>query len=316
MSGATQHQDLSFLAPPGSAADWRLTLLYDALRDAGAIAALPDTAAGIAGRLGLDPRATRVTLDAVTAWGAVVRDGDRYAMGPAAPDEDDAATLGLHARTMRRWCAEIDAKLRGAAPPPPDQTGMRPEWLDALAVGARRRGALLVDACLKAFPDARTVLDLGGGHGEHALEFSRRGLRATMQDRTPVVNHVRERGRVTGGVELFAGDFHEVLPHGPFDLVFCTGVTHTMDATHNKDLYRRLRGIVAPGGGLALSTFFRNRTRVSSIFAVQMLSGGQGGDTFSEEEYREWLTAAGFTPHEIVDVAPDVQALLPASIDG
>lgn len=302
--------DLSFLADPGEVWDWRMTLLYDAVRAAGVIASLPGTAADVAAQLQLDREAVRVALDGLTAWGVVDADGGRYALGPEAPDDDEAATLGLHARSMRRWCAEIDNRLHGV-PPTPDPVGMRPEWLDALAVNARRVGPALVDACLARFPNARTVLDLGGGHGEHALEFARRGLEATMQDRPPVIDFARQQGRLeAGGVRLFAGDFHQTLAGGPFDLVFCAGVTHTMSADRNRDLYRRLRPIVAAGGGFAITTFLRNRTARSSIFAIQMLMTGQGGDTFAEDQYREWLAAAGFQPIEVVEVGPRAQALL------
>ena len=308
----TDERDLSFLAPPGAVWDWRMTLLYDAARGAGVIAVLPATAADAAAASRLDAHAVRVVLDALATWGVVVREDGRYRLGREAPDNDEAATLGLHARSMRRWCGEIDAILQGVAPAPEAAT-MRPEWLDALAVNARRVAPVVVDACLERFPSAETVLDLGGGHGEHALEFARRGLRPTLQDREAVVEYAHGQGRLeAGGVELFAGDFHDVLPDGPFDLVFCAGVTHTMSADRNRDLYRRLRQIVAPGGGFVISTFFRNRGPLPSIFAIQMLMGGQGGDTFAEDEYRQWLTAAGFEPRDVVDVGPKVQSLLVA----
>ena len=303
-------EDLSFLAEPGAVWDWRMTLLYDAAREAGVIAMLPATADDAAAASGLDASAVRMVLDALTVWGAVVRDDGRYRLGPEAPDDDEAATLGLHARSMRRWCADIDDRLHGR-PPAPEVTVMRPEWLDALAVLARTVGPPMVDACLARFPDASHVLDLGGGHGEHALEFARRGLRSTLQDRASVIDFARAQGRLAAaGVELFAGDFHETLAQGPFDLVFCAGVTHTMSAERNRDLYPRLRSIVAPGGGFVIATFLRHRGPVPPIFAIQMLVGGQGGDTFGEDDYRAWLAGAGFELDDVVEVAPKAQTLL------
>lgn len=304
--------DLSFLADPGAVWDWRMTLLYDAVREAGVLATLPVTAAGAASALGLDAGAIRMVLDALTVWGAVVREDGRYRLGPEAPNDDEAATLGLHARSMRRWCADIDDRLYGR-PLAPERTVMRPEWLEALAVHARTVGPPMVDACLSRFPGTRRVLDLGGGHGEHALEFARRGLRSTLQDRPAVIDFARAQGRLeAGGVELFAGDFHETLPEGPFDLVFCAGVTHTMSAERNRALYPRLREIVVPGGGFVIATFLRHRGPIPPIFAIQMLVGGQGGDTFGEDDYRAWLTTAGFELHELVEVAPKAQTLLVA----
>ena len=111
----------------------------------------------------------------------------------------------------------------------------------------------MVDACLRRFPRARRVLDLGGGHGEQSLEFARRGLRPTMQDRPEVVEIAERRGQLgNAGVELFAGDFFTTLPPGPFDLVICGLTTNMYDGARNRDLYRRPRPITAPAGGLAI----------------------------------------------------------------
>jgi hypothetical protein len=107
------------------------------------------------------------------------------------------------------------------------------------------------------------------------------------------------------GVDLFEGSFFDAVPDGPFDLAFCCGITHTFDGDHNLALYRRLRPVVAPGGGVAVITFLRGRRPLTAVFAVQMLVNGSGGDTHSEAEYRHWLGAAGFrvddTPLDLVD---------------
>ena len=151
-------------------------------------------------------------------------------------------------------------------------------------------------------PGSATVLDLGGGHGEYALEFARRGLRATMQDRPTMIDIVgRDRRFEEAGVELFAGDFFELLPSARYDLVFCSGVTHTFDGEHNLELYRRLAPILAPSGCLAIQTFLRGRHPVAALFAVQMLANGGGADTHSLEEYSRWLAEAGFEAPETID---------------
>jgi hypothetical protein len=63
-------------------------------------------------------------------------------------------------------------------------------------------------------------------------------------------------------------------------------------------LFRNLRRIVAPGGGVAVITFLRGRDPMSALFAVQMLVNDNGGDTHTEEEYRAWLAEAGFAVDE------------------
>jgi SAM-dependent methyltransferase len=301
------------MSPPGQLVDWRMVVLVDAAAGSGALAALPGTAEDLAGRLGLDAHALRVVLDALGAWGVVRRDGEgRYGLGPQAPDADGIAQLRHHARAVRSWSSSIDKRLRGD--PVEIRPGMPdPElFVDALAVGGRAAAPSVVDACLARFPQARSVLDLGGGHGEYSLEFARRGLKVTLQDLPVMVDVVRSRGRLTeAGVELMAGSFFDAVPPGPFDLAFCAGITHTFDGAHNRTLFRNLRPVVAPGGGVAVVTFFRNRHPLADVFAVQMLTNANGGDSHSEEEYRSWLGDAGFRVDDApLDIAGRPQAVL------
>jgi len=288
--------DLSFLAPPGEISDWRLTVLVDAVAGAGVLDRLPGTAEEIAQALNLDAHSLRVMLDALVPWAVVERDDDgRYLLGPGAPPPHAVATIRHHARSLRAWSTTAGDRLRGVRYV--QRSGIpEPElFFDALAATARRSAPGLVDSCLARFPQARRVLDLGGLHGEYSLEFARRGLDVTMQDLPAMVEIARRRGVLDqAGVTLFAGSFFEEVPGGPFDLAFCAGITHTFDGERNQTLFRRLRPVVAAGGGVAIATFLRHRHPMADIFAVQMLTNANGGDTHTEEEYRRWLGDAGF----------------------
>jgi SAM-dependent methyltransferase len=192
--------------------------------------------------------------------------------------------------------------MRGLVVPAGDRPSNEvDQWQAGMAVRARTVAPALVDASLAAVPDARRVLDLGGGHGEYGLEFARRGLQVVLQDRPTMLAFPRRREVwAAGGVELFPADFFDALPEGPFDIVWLAGVTHTFDGEHNRRLYRSLRPLVAPGGAVVIVTFLRGTPR-ARVFAVQMLVVGNRGDTHAEEEYREWLGEAGFGM-ELVDV--------------
>lgn len=298
--------DLSFLSPPGEIADWRLVVLCDVAGAGGVFDELPGTAAAIARRLGLDPHGVRVVLDALAALDVVEhREDGAYGPGPGAPDDATLATIRHHARALRRWAMTVDHRMRGELGGDPIGMADPDTFHDSLAASASRAAPEVVDACLARFPDARSVLDLGGLHGEYSLEFARRGLRATMQDQPRMVEVARKRGRLeAAGVELFEGDFFESVPEGPFDLAFCSGITHTFGAEGNLALFGNVRKVVAPGGGVAVVTFLRERSPVAALFAVQMLLNENGGDTHAEAEYREWLQSAGFTVDaEVVDLA-------------
>lgn len=284
----------SFLATPGDVGDWRLVTMLDAAHETGLAAHLPGQPADVASRAGLEAEPVRVLLEALAVFGVVRRDGDGTYHWDAAPDDGEVAVVRHHARALRRWSTGLADRLRGS-----DPGSSRPQDLDvflpALAVQARERAGPLVDRCLTRFPRARRVADLGGGHGEYALEFARRGLEVTLQDVPAVVDWLRARGTVEpDGVTLFAGDFHVTLPDGPFDLVLLAGVTHIFAGADLRDLFARLRPRVSDDGGLAISTMVRGDHVVAPLFAVQMLLNGRGGDTHAQSDYRRWLAEAGF----------------------
>ena len=224
-------ETFSFLATPDRVADWRLVVLCAVAYETGLLAALPGPPQDLAARAGLDPGAARVVLDALVPWRVVEHDGNgAYAAGPAAPSAEELLAISHHARAIRQTAAVLPDRLRGV-----DTEGLGlprdlERWQDSMAANSRRVAPTLVDACLARTPGAERVLDLGGGHGEYGLEFARRGLAVTLQDQTPVVEMHRRRGGVeAAGVQLFEGDFFEVLPEGPFDVVWCAGITHTFD---------------------------------------------------------------------------------------
>lgn len=292
-----------------------MVLLFDVAAETGILDALPGNPEDVAATLGLDQRGVRILLEALREWNVVVGEAGRFELAAPGPDGDEASVLRHHARSLRLWAERLEGCVRGLDPRGQDDRPRRLElWLEALAVNARASAPGAVDACLARLPAATRVLDLGGGHGEYALEFARRGLEATMQDRAAVIEVARRDERLTrAGVRLFAGDFFEVLARGPFDLVFCAGVAYTYDAEHNLELFCRVRPLIVDGGMLAVHTFLRGRHPLAAIFAVQMLGVATGGDTHSEDDYRAWLRRAGYRHVDVLHLKRPPESLLLAT---
>lgn len=254
--------DWSFMAD--SVADWRPVLLADAALRSGLLDR-PGTVEDLARRTKLAPEAVAVVLEALEAFGLVtVVDGDTWHPVELARI---APTIHHHAAAIRSWTG-LDERMRTpikSDPGPPRSRQELAVWLDALSIGAKDSVVPMVDVCIAANPDARTVLDLGGGHGSYAVGFADRGLTVTMQDRPVVMDIVGSRLEERG-VRTFAGDFFETLPEEAFDLVLLSGVAHTMPGARTALLYGRIRSVVAETGVLAVSTFLhgeQSRSRIS-----------------------------------------------------
>ena len=148
------------------------------------------------------------------------------------------------------------------------------DWLDLIALRFQPEQAVeAVDFVVERLalePGAR-VLDVACGHGRHAIELARRGMRVTGVDRSP-----RSLGiaRETAVAEALAAEFRELdmreLDYGgEFDAAIC--LFTSFGFFEEGDNQRVLAGIARAlrlGGrflidvvnGLAFSRFFKERT--------------------------------------------------------
>lgn len=293
--------DSSFLAPPNEVLDWRRVVLTSTASRNGVLDQLPAKAETIAEAIDMDAHSLSILLDALCVWDVVTNSDDTYGPGPNFPDEAEKLILNQHAQFMQRWGSQLDDRLSNPQIEnhPPRPPGALGAWLGALGENAKTRAPEVLDFCFEQLPDAQTVLDLAGGHGEYGMEAARRGKQVTLFDLKEVIGTVSEWPSVkSSGMELFAGDVYHSRPDGQFDLVLCFGFSHTQPAGSLGELFSHLAGLTAPGGGIAVHTLLHNTGAVPAMFAVQMLLAGRGGDTHRLSDYAKWLTTAGFeAPH-------------------
>jgi len=313
----TGYLSLSYLAEPGKALDWRLVVIYAAAAETGLLDALPGMPNELAASAELDEYAVRTTLEALASFGIVELTEGKYTRTSAMATVDDDMTLRHHARLIQRWAAELTYCLRGV--PAPSAPPMSPEllkvYMGAMAANARRRSPTAVDACLARHPQARSVLDIGGGHGELALAFAERGLRATLQDFPAVIEAARRNPRlVEAGIEMFAGDVFETLPEGPFDVVACAGLTPAFNDDQTRELFRRVLPLLSPEGVLVIVTILRGSKPLVSSFSINMLVMERSTGAHTEECYRKWLADAGYQKDvEIIDAGDCLHNILLAT---
>lgn len=304
MSRPSGNLDMSFLAAPGTVQDWRRMLLTNLADTAGLLDRLPASVSELAEALDFDPKSIRVILEALSSWGVVDADGGTLGPGPEFPSEADRRLIRQHAQFLTRWATELPDRLTDPVnhERAPRSAEAVAAWLGGLAARARQQAPEVIDMCLDAFPHAKTVLDIAGGHGEYGIEAARRGLDVTMIDLPLVADVVKEWPRVRdSGISLVGGDIFETEVEGCFDLVLCFGFTHTQPPERIGPLFRRLAAVTNAGGGIAIHTYLRGESPEASIFAVQMLVAGNNGDTHTLEQYTRWLIDAGYSPPRLVD---------------
>jgi SAM-dependent methyltransferase len=275
----------------------------------------PATAEEMARECGVDGSALARLLNAVTSVGILQRDGETYSLAPGLAAELDTG-IGSpldgfkHASDgLDKWL-EIETVLeRGFADYSYDRDVTRdPERnenfiraMHAYAGPMSRRFAELVPR-----EGARTFLDLGGGPGtfSHALLDAWPGLRATLVDLPLTLRVTRELVAEKGleeRLELIERDFfldRTADLGGPYDLVLVSAVIHAEGETPNRDLFERLRRVVAPGGRIVVRERILDEERTSppraTMFDVHMLVSTRRGRCYTLSEISSMLADAGF----------------------
>jgi SAM-dependent methyltransferase len=287
-----------------------IAVLIAAASEAGVFGALndgPRSAAEIASSLDYDHRAVRIVLLALEDTGLVTSEGDRFALSERGARElGDPGAPGFVGKGLPQWLRSIRAStrlgevLRRGGPVEKRTRARSPErvarFTRAMAAAPVERLERIADLCLDRCPEARSILDLGGGPGHITRAFVARGLRGTLLDTPDIVAHVVDAYGLSEveGLNVVAADFNrDPLPAGPFDIVLLSNVIHIYDEGAVRALVCRVADVLRPGGLVAIAEFLRGRSSRAGYLALQMLLKSDAGDTYSEEQLRDWMAEAG-----------------------
>ena len=173
---------------------------------------------------------------------------------------------------MRGWLELPEVILTGR--PAPRHPGKRNLTTLLSAMGERDPQILdeIVDRCLAYAGRIETMVDIGGAVGHLALQFSRRGVKATLFDREEALPVARQfLGEEAPAVAMQGGDFTVSLPAGPFDLVYFGNVYHIYSPAINERVSREALSVTTPGGIIAIQDYVWGKSEGAEMFAVNML---------------------------------------------
>lgn len=275
----------------------------------------PMSAVQLARRIEGDLRATTILLDALTALGALVKTAGPAPVYRVPPTVAEALTESgsrsmLHmvrhqGNCLRKWeqlaavvrngkSARSVASIRGPA-----------EDLRSFILAMDEVSTPMAPPLIKSLGPLKFkhLLDLGGASGTWTLSFLRfnPGTRATLFDLPEVIPLARRRMRaagLAGRVRLVPGSFYtDALPTGA-DLAWVSAIVHQNSRAQNRTLFRKVSAALVRGGRILIRDIVMDRSRTQpaggALFAVNMLVATSRGGTFTFDELRADLQAAGF----------------------
>jgi len=275
--------------------------------------------------LNADERALFIVLEALCSLGFAQKRLDRYALTGKARShfieqgkDYVGGALPHFLDIMEAWI-RLPEIIMGAKPD--NEDGDVAAFMNAMASRPDNVVDEAVNHCLERKTNARNVLDLGGGPGKYSKAFANKGLNAVLYDLPDTIDYVRTRFGLGNVRNLtlkkgdFTNEFVTEFASESFDIVFMGNICHIYSENENRKLIGRASNILGSNGMIAIEDFIRGRSPMAEMFAVNMLANTEGGSTYTEAQYKEWLTDAGFGDIEIIDLARKSSQLITAFLE-
>jgi SAM-dependent methyltransferase len=298
--------------------------IFDALRDSA------QSANQLARMLQLEPQATELILNALTALNLLHKKADQFSLAEISRAyllSDSAGYLGhmIHFEASLWSCWEkLGQAVRTGKPVRPpnmyqevaEETETFINAMDSL-VKARGDADLIPDAL--NWSQVEQMLDVGSGPGTYPIALCERlpNLRAAIFD-LPATLKITERYIRAAGLEqridLIPGDYRRDPIPGNYDVIFLSNIIHGENYLKNQALIAKLAQRLKPAGRIVIKDHILDSGRatppVGAIFSLLMLLTTDGGRCYSFDEIYGWMRSAGLNQVQKVDLPPPLTSSL------
>ncbi|MEE9425894.1 MAG: methyltransferase [Methylococcales bacterium] len=156
------------------------------------------------------------------------------------------------------------------------------------------------------------IFDVASGSSPWGIAFAQADSGATVlaNDFPGVLEVAKRHAEKFGVADRFSylpGDIKEIKNvETTFDLVILGHICHGLSFDDNQQLIQRAYSWLKPNGKVLIADLVcddnRSETVFPVIFALNMLVLNQEGSSYTESEYRQWLSVAGFKSTEFIEI--------------
>jgi SAM-dependent methyltransferase len=282
----------------------------------------------LAQRLGADPRALEMLLNALTAMELLERKEGAYRnteISRVFLSESSPKFLGHmilhHHQLMESW-AHLDESVKTGKPlrnrSSRDDDRWRENFLMGMFNSAMQQAPLVVDKI--DLSNRKFLLDLGGGPGTYAIHFCKRNpsLKAAVYDlptTRPFAEKTIHRFGLSGRIEFHDIDYLKEGLKGRFDVVWMSHILHGERPEEARRIVQKAASVLDPGGMILIHEFILNDSMdgplFPTLFSLNMLLGTEGGQAYSEGQLKEMLFSAGIRDiHRIPIESPNDSGIM------
>jgi SAM-dependent methyltransferase len=270
------------------------------------------TAEQTAQKQGLDLRGTAMLLDALAAMGLLTKTTSGYANTLAANrylSKDSDQYIGYmilhHHHLADSWIRMDEAVTRGG-PLRERSTVSSDEWREAFLMGMFNNAMAMAPDVAKSvdLSGCSRLLDMGGGPGTYAIHFCKANPDLTalvfdLPSTRPFAEKTIERFGLSDRIQFTDGDYTTAdipLKQG-FDAAWLSHVLHGEGHDKAAGIVSHAAKTLKSGGQLLIHDFIledtRDRPEFPALFSLNMFLGTESGQSYTESEIREMMTAAG-----------------------
>ena len=178
------------------------------------------------------------------------------------------------------------------------------DWVESFIAAMHYRGvnqakliAMMID-----LSNTKKLLDIGGGSAAFSMEFvkSNPSIKAVVLDLPHVIpltkRYVKQEG-LLDNFDFIEGNYLTKDFGNDYDLIFLSAIVHINNYNQNKMLIKKCAEALNKNGMIVINDFVMSEDRTqpyhAALFSLNMLVGTNSGDTYTENEMKEWLTSAG-----------------------
>ena len=276
----------------------------------------PLTAEQIAGAIGVNANRLRLLLWCLVTAGLLTEKDGRFSNTPEANHflvKGSSSYMGDRHATLSsqwNWSLKTAESIRTGTPQAKvDFYNAPPEELEAFLRRISTNTVAATQSLLARhdFSSIQTLADVGCGGAGVALTMTNDcpHIQATAMDLpqiTPIAQKIVNEEGAADRVKVMAADVLSGPLPGSYDVVILRALIQVLSAENARLALKNISAAINPGGKIYIIGQILDDSRTSPLEAVgfnlNFINTFDAGESYTEQEYRKWLSEAGFVDIE------------------